>query len=66
MDYSPQGWEKEKPARGKRKELDLWITARRAGRKKSPRQMGEKRTGSMDYSPQGWEKDPIARRSDTI
>ena len=39
----PAGLGEEKPARWERKGMDLWITARRAGRKKSPRQRREHR-----------------------
>ena len=42
-------------------ELDLWITARRAGRRKS-RQKGEKRNGSMDHAGGGRKKSPRQRR----
>ena len=62
MDYSPQGWEKEKPARWERKGMDLWITPE-AGDYSPLREIleiMEIRTGSMDYSPQGWEKEKPA------
>ena len=63
MDYSPQGWEKEKPTRWERKEKDLWITPE-AGDYSPLREIleiMEIRTGSMDYSPQGWEKEKPVR-----